>query len=322
MVILAADLGGTQSRLLLAERQAVEWLPLRQITLPSRDYPNIEALLQDFLRDGEQPTSACIAAAGPVTDGQLQMSNLPWLLDAEAISRQFRINRLRLLNDFAAQAHALPYLQPEQLCTLQPGKPQANGLRALMGAGTGLGMAMLTGSTNQASVIASQGGHADFAPQDSQQIELLRYLLHSHDRVSLEMLLSGRGLQRIYAFLGELPMHTNDLPDANAISLAAASGEVLADQALHLFARLYGAAAGNFALTSLPYGGLYLSGGIAPKMLPYLQHPDVLAAFANRPPMQQVLEGIPLHVVLEEHLGLHGALQVAKQLESVEGHPA
>jgi glucokinase len=322
MVILAADLGGTQSRLLLAERQAGDWRPLRQATLPSRNYPGIAALLQDFLQDGESPTSACIAAAGPVADGQLQMSNLPWLLDSEAISRQFGIHRLHLLNDFAAQAHALPHLQPGQLCTLQPGKPQANGLRALMGAGTGLGMAMLSGSAAQARVIASQGGHADFAPGDEQQIELLRYLRHSHARVSLEMLLSGAGLRRIYAFLGALPTPTNDLPDAHAISLAAAGGEVLAGQALQLFARLYGAAAGNLALTCLPYGGLYLSGGIAPKMLPYLQHPDVLAAFANRPPMQQVLASIPLHVVLDEHIGLHGALQVATQLECVEGRQA
>ncbi|MBF7730612.1 glucokinase [Pseudomonas sp. N040] len=315
MVILAADLGGTQSRLLLARRQSDGWQALRQSTLRSQDFSSFAELLAAFLRPGEQPDSACIAAAGPLSNGRLQLTNLPWLLDAAAISRQYAIPRVRLLNDFAAQAHALRQLQPQQRCALQAGTPQADGVCALLGAGTGLGMALLAGNPAQPLALPSQGGHADFAPQDQQQIDLLRYLLPTHGRVSLELLLSGQGLSRLYAFLDERPVTAADLPDAQAISLAAAAGDSVAEQTLQLFARLLGGAAGNLALTSLAFGGVYLSGGIAPKMLPYLQQAEVREAFCNRPPMRALLERIPLYVVLDEYLGLQGAAQVAAGLD-------
>lgn len=315
MVILAADLGGTQSRLLLAEPAGGGWQTLRQTSLPSQAYASLSALLEDFLQPGERPGSACIAAAGPLRDGQLQLTNLPWQLDAASIARQFGIARVRLLNDFAAQTYALPQLQPHQLCTLQAGNVQNNAVRALIGAGTGLGMALLAGDARQPIALPSQGGHADFAPCDQQQVELLRFLLPSHGRVSLELLLSGRGLTRLYAFVGGTALTDPDLPDARAISQAAAAGQARAIETLQLFARLFAAAAGNLALTCLPFGGLYLSGGIAPKMLTYLQHAEFLQAFCNKPPMQATLESIPLHVVLDEYLGLHGALQVAARMQ-------
>jgi glucokinase len=253
---------------------------------------------------------------------QLQMTNRPWQLDAAAISRQFGIARVRLMNDFTAQAYALPHLASHQLCTLQAGKAQENRRRALIGAGTGLGMALLASSEGQPLALASQGGHADFAPRDQQQIDLLHFLLPTCRRVSLEMLLSGQGLTRLYAFISQRAPGDPDLPDAHAISLAADAGEIPAIEALQLFARLYAAAAGNLALTSLPFGGLYLSGGIAPKMLAYLQHGEFRAAFCDIPPMQAVLESIPVHVVLDEFLGLHGAMQVAAQLQLTEDKPA
>jgi glucokinase len=318
-VILAADLGGTQSRLLLAEQQGDRLQPLRQTTLPSRHYPNVEALLEDFLQPGEKPDCACLAAAGPVTGNCIELTNLPWQLDAVRIAQQFGIPRVQLLNDFTAQTYALPYLQPHQLLTLQAGTADAQGTCALIGAGTGLGMALLCGDPLQPLALPSQGGHADFAPQDEQQIELLRYLLPEYGRVSLELLLSGRGITRLYAFLGRMPLNHPDLPDAHTISLAADAGEALADATLRLFARLYGAAAGNLALTSMASGGVFLSGGIAPKMLPYLQQPDVLAAFCHKGPMQSLLESMALNVVLDEHLGLQGAARLAARLERAAG---
>ncbi len=317
-MILAADLGGTQSRLLLAEQRGGTLQPLRQTTLPSHHYSSVEALLEDFLQS-EKPDCACIAAAGPVAGNRIQLTNLPWQLDALRIAQQFGIPRVHLLNDFTAQTFALPYLQPHQLCTLQPGTRDAQGTRALIGAGTGLGMALLAGDLLQPLALPSQGGHADFAPQDEQQIELLRYLLPEYGRVSLELLLSGRGITRLYAFLSRMPLNHPDLPDAHGISLAAEAGDALADQTLRLFARLYGAAAGNLALTGMASGGVYLSGGIAPKMLPYLQQPDVLEAFCHKGPMQSLLESIALNVVLDEYLGLHGAARLAARLERGAG---
>ena len=175
-------------------------------------------------------------------------------------------------------------------------------------------MALLAGSAEQPQVLASQGGHADFAPTDEQQIELLQFLRRHYPRVSLELLLCGRGLSRLYAFFTAQAADDPELPDARQISQLAEQGDGAAQQSLQLFARLLGSAAGNLALTSLAEGGVYLSGGIAPKILPYLQQPAVLQAFVDKPPMHELLASIGLHVVLDELLGLRGAAQVALQL--------
>lgn len=319
MVILAADLGGTQSRLLLAHCDGDGWQTLRQRTLPSQHYTGISELLEDFLLPDEHPGSACIAAAGPLENNRLHLTNLPWQLDAQVIRRQFAINHLQLLNDFAAQTYALPHLQPHQLCSLQTGRVQIGATRAVLGAGTGLGMALLAEVDGQALCLPSQGGHADFAPRDEQQIALLRYLLPVYGRVSQELLLSGAGISRVHAFLGGHPLNSTEQPDAHAISLAADAGEPLAIATLQLFARLYLAAAGNLALTSLAQGGVYLSGGIAPKILRYLQAPEAIAEFQRATPMADLLRSIPLQVVLDEHLGLHGAAWLAARLEKAAG---
>jgi glucokinase len=322
MVILAADLGGTQSRLLLAHCDGDGWQTLRQRTQPSQQYTGISELLEDFLLPGEHPGSACIAAAGPLENNRLHLTNLPWQLDAQVIRRQFGINHLQLLNDFAAQTYALPRLQPHQLCTLQAGSVQPGATRALLGAGTGLGMALLAEADGQVHCLPSQGGHADFAPRDEQQIELLRYLLPVYGRVSQELLLSGAGISRLHAFLGGRPLPIDEQPDAHAINLAADAGEPLAMATLQLFARLYLAAAGNLALTGLALGGVYLSGGIAPKILRYLQAPDAIAEFQRAGPMTALLRSIPLQVVLDEHLGLHGATWLAARMERAAGVPS
>lgn len=313
MIILAADIGGTQARLLLAEAQGSQWQPVRQAVLPSQAFASLEELLTQFLEPGEQPHSACLALAGPIHQQQVQLTNLPWQVDAGELSRQLHIPRLQLLNDFAAQAHGLPLLPDTALCTLQQGTSH-HGTRALLGAGTGLGMALLAGSAEQPQVMASQGGHADFAPADEQQIELLQFLRRHYPRVSLELLLCGRGLSRLYAFFTAQAADHPELPDARQISQLAELGDAPAQQSLQLFARLLGSAAGNLALTSLAEGGVYLCGGIAPKILPYLQQPVVLQAFVDKPPMHELLTGIGLHVVLDELLGLRGAVQVALQL--------
>lgn len=313
MIILAADIGGTQARLLLAEVQGSQWQPVRQAVLPSRAFASLEELLMQFLEPGEQPQSACLALAGPIHQQQVQLTNLPWQVDAGELGRLLHIPRLQLLNDFAAQAHGLPLLADTALCTLQAGTSRL-GTRALLGAGTGLGMALLAGSAEQPQALASQGGHADFAPADQQQIELLQFLRRHYPRVSLELLLCGRGLSRLYAFFTAQATGSPELPDARQISQLAEQGDGAAQQSLQLFARLLGSAAGNLALTSLAEGGVYLSGGIAPKILPYLQQPAVLQAFGDKPPMHELLAGIGLHVVLDELLGLRGAAQVAQQL--------
>jgi len=313
MIILAADIGGTQARLLLAEAQGSQWQPVRQAVLPSQAFASLQELLAQFLEPfgvGRQLFHCRDVGCGKQ---QVQLTNLPWQVDAGELSRQLHIPHLQLINDFAAQAHGLPLLPDSALTTFQAGTSRL-GTRALLGAGTGLGMALLGGTDQHPLTLASQGGHADFAPADEQQIELLQFLRRHYRRVSLELLLCGRGLSRLYAFFTAQAADHTQLPDARQISQLAEQGDGAAQQSLQLFARLLGSAAGNLALTSLAEGGVYISGGIAPKMLPYLQQPAVLQAFADKPPMQALLSGIGLHVVRDELLGLHGAAQVALQL--------
>ena len=314
MLILAADIGGTRARLLLAHSTGDDWQTLRQQTLVSREYPDCASLLRAFLLPGEHPQAACIALAGPLEGQRVQLTNLPWRLDGAELAESLGLRRVELINDFVAQAHGLSRLRPEQLCTLQAGAEPTEGVRALLGAGSGLGMALVVGTQQEPLVLPSEGGHVDFAPQDEQQLALLRHLLPRHGRVSLELLLSGPGLTRLYAFLGRQSENAAALPDAAQISAAAAAGEALAVATLELFARLYASAASNLALTGLARGGVYLCGGIAPKILPFLQRQEVREVFCNKPPLRALLECIPLQVVLDEQLGLRGAAQIAARL--------
>lgn len=315
MVFLAADIGGTYTRLLLAETCASGWRTLREQRFAGQEYPSLAAILAQFLSPNERPEVACIAVAGPLEGQRIQMTNLPWLLDAAQLSEQFGIATVRLLNDFAAQAHALNALPASDLYTLQAGVPQADGVRALIGAGTGLGMALLLPCAGQWQALPSQGGLADFAPQGTEQLALCQALQSAYGRASQELLLSGHGLERIYSFLAGLGVLLNERSlSAHGISLAGERNEPLACAALRLFGQIFAASAGNLALLSLAHGGVYLSGGIAPKMLRFLQEPAVLEAFVNKPPMRELLVKIPVHVVLNEQLGLFGAASLAAQL--------
>lgn len=313
MRFLAADIGGSQARLLIGETTGPSWRVVRQETLPSREFASLDELLHQVLATGEPPSIACLALAGPVEGSRARMTNLPWQVDAADLARRHHFKRIHLLNDFAAQAHGLPGLTKDDYHTLQAGQPVADGPRLLLGAGTGLGMALRVGGENPL-VLASEGGHGDFAPADPQQIALLHYLLPQFGRVSLEHLLSGHGLERLHGFLAGAPAGEPPLLTASALSGAALAGEPLAVGAVALFARIYASAAGNLALTLLPRGGVYLCGGIAPRILPFLTTPEALAAFCHKPPMEALLAQIPLHVVTDQLLGLQGAARVAAGL--------
>jgi glucokinase len=313
MIFLAADIGGSNSRLLLGEAAGAAWRMLRQETLASAQFAGIDALLEHFLRPDEKPVAACLALAGPVAGPVARLTNLPWRIDAADLGRR-RGFRLWLLNDFVAQAHGLPGLAADSVLTLQAGEPLAGAPRVLLGAGTGLGMAVVVGQGDDAVVLPSEAGHADFAPADAEQADLLRYLMPHHGRVSLETVLSGPGLERLYGYLAGLPAEARPPLDAAAISAAGSAGEAVAAASLRLFARIYASAAGNLALTCLPQGGVYIGGGIAPKILPFLTVPEVLVAFNSKPPMVELLRQMPLHLVREDLLGLHGAARVAARM--------
>ncbi|WP_006788388.1 glucokinase [Thiorhodospira sibirica] len=331
--ILAGDIGGTKSLLLLAQLDGKRLKPLYQRRYLSAAYADIHTMLDDFCtRAGlsAPPHIACLALAGPVEsleedDTQAQLTNLPWCLQGSVIAQQSGIAKVVLLNDFAAIAHALDALEEEQHCTLQSGKPPLRGTRLILGAGTGLGVCIVPpGCARQA--LSTESGHAGFAPADAQQQRLWSYIFAQEGRCTREHVLSGQGIVRIAQFLrtqGEsaspaleaaLAQSSAD-PAAVLSEFALQHQERLAYKSLALFARIYGSLAGDLALSCLPFGGVYIAGGIAPKILPLLQEDNrFIQAFADKPPMTHLLTQMPVAVILDTAIGLRGAAHFAANL--------
>ncbi len=317
-MLLAGDIGGTKALLALADAGGVRF----ERRYRCRDFASFAALLERFLAAarvalGAAPRidRACLGVAGPVADGRVRLTNLAWEIDAGIL----HVGEVRLLNDFEASAHGIASLAAGDLATLQTGAPLAGAPRLLIGAGTGLGVAFVTAG----GVMAGEGGHVAFAPGDELQHALLRHLHPTLGRVELEHVVSGAGLVRIYAFLRDsgrgaesvAPRATLAAGDpAAAISRAALeSGDALALAALDLFIACYGAAAGDFALAVLARGGVYLTGGIAPKILPRLRAGGFLAAFNAKDGFADAARACPVHVVTNERLGLLGAVAAARR---------
>lgn len=315
MPILAADIGGTSCRLLIKDGSET----VAEQDFPSQNYPDLNTILHTFLKTHADitPDAACLAVAGPVRHGSARVTNLPWIIHETEISEAFSIPRVRIINDFEAIGYGLANLEPSDFYQLQTGLPDATGTRALIGAGTGLGVAIITRCGKRWQVLPGEGGHVDFAPRSAMQHALLDYLLQQTARVSVEMLLSGPGLERIYEFI--CFQHDID-PDsarrsAASISSTALMGmDPLAVKTLELFVEIYGAQAGNLALTSMATGGVFIAGGIAPKILSLLDSEHFLNAFCDKPPMNELLQSMPIRVVLNTRCGLLGAVQVASDL--------
>lgn len=317
-LILAGDIGGTNTSLLLCQLPDMEVLAEQHYS--SQDYPDLYAILNEFLADYPDIMleAACLAVAGPVRDGVAHVTNLPWKVSESDIEAVFEIPRVRIINDFEAVGYALPYLQTNELYTLQSGNPELTGTRVLIGAGTGLGVAILSYCQDHWQVLPGEGGHVDFAPRSEQEQALLTDLLKQHSRVSIEMLVSGPGLERIYQFVcaSSKAVHPeHQCVSAAEISAAALAGkDECAMEAIDLFVRIYGAQAGNLALTTLARGGVYIAGGIAPKLLDKLNDGIFIDAFRDKHPMTDLLRSIPVKVILNPRAGLTGAAQVASSL--------
>jgi len=315
MPILAADIGGTTTRLRLVH--GAETLDEKDYS--SKDYPDLNSILDNFIKANSPVDlqSACLAVAGPVRDGTARVTNLPWEVHESRISEDFAIPRVRIINDFEAIGYALAILPPDDFYELQAGSPDSVGTRALIGAGTGLGVAIVTRCGERWQVLPGEGGHVDFAPRTAAQQALLDYLQQQSARVSVEMLLSGPGLERIYEFIC-----TQNGIDPGSVRRTAASisstaligRDPLAVKTLDLFVEIYGAQAGNLALTSLASGGVFIAGGIAPKILSLLKRGRFIEMFFDKPPMSELLHSMPVRVVLNTRSGLLGAVQVASEM--------
>jgi glucokinase len=325
MLILAGDIGGTTTRLAFFEAGGTGLETVAQGNFPSREHGSLTAIVQAFVAaQGLVPERACFGIAGPVHEGRVQTPNLPWLVDGGDLAGLLGLARVRLINDLQANAYGISLLRENDFALINPGRPNPTGTIAVISAGTGLGEAMAVWDGSVHRPFPSEGGHADFAPRNELESELLLHLRAEHGRVSYERILSGPGLINLYRFLRDR-RHLAESPEvaaqmqrgdqAAAISRAAMEGRcALCGQALDLFVSLYGAEAGNLALRALATGGIYLGGGIAPKIVERLCRPAFMLAFTNKGRLSPLLETIPVRVILNDRTALLGAGRYA-QLE-------
>ena len=329
-VLLAGDVGGTKTLLGLFRATAGELRCVREASFPSQRATSLPAMVQAFLRQGrERPSTITVGVAGPVIGGHSRLTNLPWAVDEAELAGTFGFRRARVLNDLEATGWAIRSLRGRQLASLTPALRSQPGNAAVIAAGTGLGMAILVREGERLLVSASEGGHQEFAPRDRTEEALLGFVRRElKGRVSVERLVSGDGLGRIYRFLvrtgraregAAMRRRLTAAIDPNAtISEAGLTGrDRAAAQALALFVRLYGAAAGNLALVARATGGMFLAGGIAPRILPALRDGSFVRAFREKGRLSPLLAAIPIKVVLEPRAALLGAAAFAADLRRV-----
>lgn len=346
-MILAGDIGGTKTNLALFEWKTERVDPIRLESFHSADYQSLEEILTEFLTPPKPPTpidqledvpapeaevppepvkidAACFGVAGPVINNRCHTTNLPWVVDGPTIGKQFDISRVRLLNDLEAMAHGLLLLRPDEVEVLNAGTPPAQKQAlALIAAGTGLGESILFWNGTRYQPMSSEGGHADFAPNNDNEIELLRYLRSHYLHVSYERVLSGPGLHAIYDYVRDTkknePTWLSEQIKAGdppaVIAEAGLKGQAdIATQTLELFVSIYGAEAGNLALKAMSLNGLYLGGGIAPKLIAKLKDGSFMKAFTNKGRYKRLMSSIPVNVVMNQRTPLLGAASVAAHL--------
>ena len=314
-IYLAGDIGGTKTRLAIVTVMGTQVHIEHEVSYPSQDYAQFETLLAEFLSGITVPVAAAFGVAGPVQGRVVQTTNLPWRIDADVLQRQFGFETCTLLNDLEATAYGLPALQDEDLLTLQAGCVDASGNLAVIAAGTGLGEAGLFWDGRGHQPFATEGGHASFAPSNTLEFALMRHLQQQFQHVSWERVVSGMGLLSLHEFLRQYRNST--VPDwlaedmregdgAAAISSAAMAGsDEICVEAMHCFVRLYGAEAGNLALKVMSRGGIFIGGGIAPKILPMLQNGEFLEALLAKGRMRPLLEAMPVKVILNDRAALY-----------------
>lgn len=324
-MILAGDIGGTNTRLALCEKTARGFQTVTEDKFMSRAFSSLGAIVEKFLNGKNAKLErACFGIPGAVTGGAVKLANLPWMVDALEIQNLFGLEKVALINDLEANAYGLSELRAEDFAVLNAGEPSATGNAAIISAGTGLGEAGLHFEEEMMTLrpFASEGGHADFAPRNDLEIELLRFLLGRFARVSVERVVSGNGLKNIYEFLRETKRAEEPAWLAEEIAAGAdlsgivsknalAGKSAICEQALNIFVSLYAAEAGNLALKMLATGGVFLGGGIAPKILPRLREPFFIESFRAKGRMRPLLEKIPVRVVLNDQAALLGAARYA-----------
>jgi glucokinase len=321
-MILAGDVGGTKVHLALYDFINGKLEYSRDERFPAKDYSGLEEIVKEFL-GAFKVTAACFGVPGPVRDGRLRLTNLPWTLDSRELAVSLGINHVFLINDLEANGYGVAELSADQIYTLSEGDASQIGNRALLAAGTGLGEALLIWNGHSHTPYPSEGGHADYAPRNEDEIDLLRFLKQKYNgRISQERVVSGQGLTNIYEFLREVrgidePVWLAErlaAEDPNAVitELALKAKSEICEKAMDMFVSAYGAEAGNLALKLLSVGGVYVGGGIAPRILEKLKDGRFMKAFSDKGRMSQLLINMPVRIILESRAALLGAAAYAE----------
>lgn len=320
-MLLAGDIGGTKTNLAIFPMDIEPRVPVAEDTFPSAQYPSLEALVAEFLTQNNMRIErASFGVAGPVVSRSAKVTNLPWTMDEQRLQETLHIPIVHLLNDLDAMAHGIPFLEPTDLYTLNAGTPVTGGTLAVIAPGTGLGEAYLTWESDRYHPHPSEGGHTDFAPTNSSEMEMLRYLQGRFGHVSYEHVCSGIGLPNVYAYYKDvvglhepawLATQLANVADPTPIIIAAAldrnRDSELCKASLTTFVSILGAEAGNLALKVLANGGIYIGGGIPPRILPYFSDNTFLHSFQAKGRFTQMLANVPVHIVTNPKLALLGA---------------
>ncbi|MEL6383143.1 MAG: glucokinase [Cyanobacteria bacterium J06626_18] len=342
--LLAGDIGGTKTILQLVAATDEGLNTEFEKKYVSSEFSDLVPMVQTFIKETEEragksmsPQRACFAIAGPVVNNTSKLTNLTWDLNGDRLAKELQLDKATLINDFEAIGYGIPGLEDRDLHTLQAGKLDETAPIAVIGAGTGLGQGFLMRQDGKTKVFPSEGGHADFAPRSELEFQLLKYLRDKHQitRVSAERVVSGQGIVAIYQFLRDREVAqespelaeavttwekeagmTHRTVDAAAVISRAAEqdDDSLAKQTMEMFIGAYGAEAGNLALKLLPYGGLYIAGGIAAKNIPLIDRGGFIEAFTHKGRMSKLLQEMPVHVILNARVGLLGAARQAGEL--------
>lgn len=317
-MILAGDVGGTKTCLAYFTLEREKLVPIAERTVSTTAYKTFEAIVKEFLKNHSVSVEgACFAVAAPIVNGSSQLVNLPWCVNAKVLRETLKLNQVGLMNDLEATAYGIEKLPETALAVLQTGEPVANGNIAVIAAGTSLGEAMMVWDGKRYQAIASEGGHADFAPRNPVELELARHLLKKFEHVSYARLVSGPGLLEIYLFfkkigVGKEPKWLKiELSKGDPTVLISEHGltgrSKLCVEALNLFVSIYGAEAGNLALRTMARGGVYIGGGIAPKIFQRLKDGVFMKCFLSKGRLTPFLATIPVKVILDEKTALYGA---------------
>jgi glucokinase len=321
-MILAGDIGGTNSRLAAFETEGNKLQCAVEKIYPSRQHSGLAEIIADFIRtEGIPARSACFGVAGPVRSGRSRISNLPWVIDSRELATQLKLRSVGLINDLEAFAYGIDALESKDFVTLCEGTGNGDGNTAVISAGSGLGEAGLYWDGFRHHPFACEGGHTDFAPKTEVELELLQYLMKRYDHVSFERILSGPGVQNVYEFLRDTGKEeepawlkdqlasVRDIP-ATISELAMTQKVPICDRTLSIFVSVFGSEAGNCALKFLSMGGIYIA-GIAAKIVSKMQEPIFMDAFLNKGRMKSLLQEMPVKIVLNDDSGLLGAARFA-----------